>query len=170
LNEKKLIDWIFSPPRDTKQILLILTIIGLDFIQSTLVGGYLFTNNLLPEYLFDSTIINSWAFIFHLLFDVVYEEFLYRIIPLAIALRYIKSEWFVLMIVLISSLLFGYHHGSYANILIQGIGGLLYSLIFIKYSEGGTKLIYAGTVVILTHLIYNTLIALSVVASGGVYW
>lgn len=77
-----------------------------------------------------------------LLLNAVAEEFLYRLLPFLLATILlclcfkIKSQKVincgVLTALVISSIVFGWVHGGAVNILIQGVGGIVYSLIFLR--------------------------------------
>lgn len=72
------------------------------------------------------------------------EEFIFRLVPFIFFLylcdevelvkKYVNKKFLFILIVLISSIFFGLAHGNIYNILIQGIGGVIFFLVFIKYS------------------------------------
>lgn len=64
------------------------------------------------------------------IFAPIWEEIAYRYIPLTIAIRYFKKSFF--QIVLGSAIVFGLGHGSPINIMIQGVWGLMFSVVYIR--------------------------------------
>ena len=63
-------------------------------------------------------------------FAPVWEEIAFRYIPLTIAIRYFKKSF--IQITIGSAIFFGYIHGSPINIMIQGVWGLLFSIVYIR--------------------------------------
>ena len=61
----------------------------------------------------------------------LWEELAFRVIPISIAKKF--GEQFIIPVVLLSTLLFGWGHGNGTNsLLIQGVGGLILSIVYIK--------------------------------------
>lgn len=111
---------------------------------------------------------------------VMVEEVLFRLIPIVAILLFMESRrinniidnqgygyhakyehtkrstFLVLMLLIaIVSAYFGYLHGGYAYISMQGVGGLIYSLLFLKagaINGSFAKSLYA---VITVHLVFN---------------
>lgn len=120
-----------------------------------------------------------------LIFGVTAEELLFRIAPLAVALRLWGTRILTVITLLISSIIFGVIHGGVVNIFIQGIGGLIYGIFFIKYSQPsrqlvlnslalvqdtrltGDRLIFASVMVIWLHFLYNVSLTLFYTALDG---
>lgn len=88
----------------------------------------------------------------------IIEESLFRLLPIGIVfLIWGKENKFILWpVIIISSVIFGWVHGSWQNILIQGSVGIVFSMAFLK---GG----YISAVV--AHAVYN-FIAVAVVVIG----
>lgn len=87
------------------------------------------------------------SFIFVVIITPIIEEFLFRWIPLRLAKRFIKNRLIFWSIVVgISVIGFGYIHGGWPNIFIQGVVGLILVIIFLRFGYW-----YA----VLTHAIYN---------------
>ncbi len=123
--------------------------------------------------------------LFELVFGVAAEEILFRIVPLAIALHLWRTRILTVITLLISSIIFGVLHGGVINIFIQGIGGLMYGIFFIKYSQPslrlifnslalaqdtrltGDRLIFASLMVIWLHFLYNVSLTLFYTALNG---
>jgi membrane protease YdiL (CAAX protease family) len=100
------------------------------------------------------------------------EEMLFRLIPLGVAFLVSKkispsdrTQFFILVSIL-SSWLFGYMHGGYQNILLQGVGGFLYCIQFMKSGLMRGELLQATCATTVTHFSWNagiiTIVALFV--------
>lgn len=63
-------------------------------------------------------------------FAPVWEEIAFRYVPLTIASRYFKKSF--MQIAIGSAIFFGYIHGSPINIMIQGVFGLLFTIVYIR--------------------------------------
>ena len=82
---------------------------------------------------------------------------LFRIIPLTLV--QIKGCIYNPHLVAgISSIIFGYMHGGYMNIFIQGISGFACLLIFIKYSNKNNSILNASLFVIVLHFVFDAAI------------
>ncbi len=110
--------------------------------------------------------IASLGFLFTIISISVIEELIFRIIPLWIAIRYLRSPWYLITAAFITAIVFGYVHGGVYNILLQGIGGFLYAIIFIRYAAGGKRILEASLVIIILHTIFNGLLSLLLYLSG----
>lgn len=94
------------------------------------------------------------------------EEVTYRLFPALIILICLKTfpflekekEELMLLTLLISSAIFGYDHGDYTNMLIQGVSGILFFTFFCR-SGGFTsgKLLVSLASVTLLHFSTNAL-------------
>ncbi len=108
--------------------------------------------------------ILSLSFIPWLYFYAGIEEFIFRILPLTWAMREL-SRTNIVIAALVSAVAFGFVHGGLANIPLQGLGGFVYAIIFIKYAHG-ERYMEAGFVVITIHVMFNVLIALLSLSEG----
>jgi membrane protease YdiL (CAAX protease family) len=95
---------------------------------------------------------------------------MFRIVPLILVMHFIKNRWVTLAAVVASAIVFGFIHGGVANIAIQGVGGLIYGIMFIKFSEQGRNYVAAGAVVVLMHIIFNALQVLTLASYGETVW
>ena len=95
-----------------------------------------------------------------------FEECMFRL-PLAVM---VEHDWTVSQIalgVLGLSTVFGLLHGGILNILVQGVSGLLYSVLFLKcggYQGRIGKPILCSTAV---HFLFNASISAAILAGGG---
>lgn len=60
------------------------------------------------------------------------EELVFRLIPLGITLKFTKSKAIFWAVAFVSSVVFGVSHGSWYNIFVQGIIGMIFSWAFLK--------------------------------------
>ncbi len=110
-------------------------------------------------------ILSLWFIPFLLLVSTI-EELLFRIIPLSIAMSASERKIMHVLTALIAAMLFGYVHGGWANVPLQGIGGFLYGLLFIRYARGGEAFLEASIVVIMMHTAFNGLIGMIALLGG----
>jgi membrane protease YdiL (CAAX protease family) len=136
------------------------------FITFILLGFFIFIEVPLSESESEGIAIFSWSFFGFILLVSVIEEFLFRIMPLSLIMRLTKRRDVVLLTALICSALFGYVHGGLPHILLQGIGGFLYAVLFIKYSRQGSRVVEGSIVVIAVHSLFNLLISLLLFLEG----
>lgn len=64
------------------------------------------------------------------IFAPMWEEIMYRHVPLQIAKNYFRKN--IIHVAIGSSIIFGINHGSVLNILIQGVFGLMFSWVYIR--------------------------------------
>ena len=89
----------------------------------------------------------SWFCIVVIISPII-EEVAFRFLPITIVKRWTKNRMVLWLTIILVSGIFGYMHGSWLNMLTQGIVGLWFSAAFLK---GG--LISSVT----THILYNGL-------------
>lgn len=95
----------------------------------------------------------------------VLEEIVYRFIPIGIPVyliwkltrdRFARVDIYILSIILVVvSVYFGYIHGNWGNVLVQGPAGILLGLVFLKMSYYGERIfrdLVASTIV---HMTFN---------------
>ncbi|HEY0751364.1 MAG TPA: CPBP family intramembrane glutamic endopeptidase [Chitinophagaceae bacterium] len=71
------------------------------------------------------------AFFFGVITAPLWEELAFRVIPIGIAKRF--GEQYIMPVILLSSIIFGWGHGSGPiSLMIQGVGGFILSLVYIK--------------------------------------
>jgi len=102
-----------------------------------------------------------------LLLIAILEELVFRIAPLGILAWHGAHTSTLLVTAAVSSVIFGYMHGGLANIPVQGLSGLILSLLFLKCGGiTGTRrgvLIGAGAC-ICSHFVWNIIIAVVLIA------
>jgi len=110
-------------------------------------------------------ILSVWFIPFLLLVSTI-EELIFRIVPLTIAMSASERASVHVLTALVMGGIFGYVHGGVGNIFLQGIGGFLYGLLFIKYAAGGERFLEASLVVILIHTAFNGLLGVLLLLGG----
>ena len=165
---RPVIDWIFSPPTKREFMRLPFIILAIDVVYSIVAIGVMELLNLGSEMIEDpdATPIASWEFPVIIISVSVIEELLFRIIPLVILIRYVNNRFVTLFSVIALSVSFGLIHSGWESVPVQGVGGILYSILFIKYAENGTRFLQASAVVILVHTIFNAILTLAIVLGG----
>lgn len=164
------VDWIFAPPSQRAYVWLPLTIVVFDVVYGITLASFktsfdIGTTDLPRPHLVP---IASLAFVYTVLYISLVEELIFRIIPLIILLKTVRSRIVTIAALLALSVVFGLEHHGWESIPAQGLSGLLYSIVFIKYSEHGTKLLQPSLIVILMHTIFNATVSiLYVVVNGG---
>jgi membrane protease YdiL (CAAX protease family) len=111
-------------------------------------------------------VIFSWSFFAFILYVSASEELLFRILPLLLTMKLTRRREVLVIVMVISAAFFGYVHGGVSHIFLQGIGGFLYSVLFIKYSRRGKNPIEGSLVVITIHSLFNIAIS-SLLLLGG---
>lgn len=99
------------------------------------------------------------AALFFVVITPLWEEAVFRLIPLKIVQRVTKNRIALIVVVLTSSILFGWIHGSVYNIFLQGIFGLMLCWLFLKNNNSYFSCVVAhgihnGIAVLLPLLFY----------------
>lgn len=108
----------------------------------------------------------DWALPIILLFAALAEELIFRFLPLAIAVECGWSDYKIVIVSILSSIVFGYLHGGITHVFIQGVSGLIFSLLFLK--AGGLREKYFEALVTTTvvHFCFNCLVAITLLLQG----
>lgn len=96
-----------------------------------------------------------WYLVLSIVLPALYEELIYRYVPLVIALRRWEKRWPTFAVLVVSSAYFGWIHWGLPAITLQGVFGVIWSFTFIKC--GGAhdrygKALWASTA---SHALYN---------------
>lgn len=171
---RSVINWIFSTPKGAEYKMLPFLVIAWDQIYSIIVAQLLYTSTQLESMYGEevATVVVPtlwWEYLIDLVAVVTLEELIFRIIPLIILIRYVKNKFIIILSVLVLSVAFALIHGGWEKVLLQGVGGVMYSIIFIKYSAGGTRFLQASAIVILMHIIFNLVAKLISISAGGTF-
>jgi len=97
----------------------------------------------------------------------IQEELLFRVLPLGFG-RFITKDPRVLlwMIVIPTSILFGFVHGSVWNILIQGVGGMILCIVYLMCGGYQGKILKPFFMTSAIHCVYDTIIVTGVLLSA----
>lgn len=109
----------------------------------------------------------TWYIPIFLLSFAFIEEIIFRL-PLAI---FIQLEWPINEIVFMAifySAIFGFYHGGITNIFIQGVGGFILCIIFLKCGGYQKKYLKAIIISTLAHFFYNAILVLWAILDGRV--
>ena len=98
---------------------------------------------------------NQFALIVMLLFGGFIEEFIFRFIPITIGMNGFKSLKLTIVLCIISSLIFGYVHGNFANIFTQGFIGLAFWGLYLKFGAVHRKIIKPYCITSIVHALFN---------------
>lgn len=161
---KWLIDWLAKEAKNGQTIILVLAVLAINILYN-IMAFYL-----LSEVLHIPVPIRQDGFeaiLFSPLLIFIFalnEELIFRA-PLGIAAFYLDRLGrlpLVLVLALISSIIFGWLHGGWIFVCFQGVGGYLYSLLFLKC--GGLKGYIFKPLVASTfaHYLHNQIIVLIV--------
>ncbi len=166
---KHITNWVFTRPQGAEYWLLPLFIVAWDQLYNIVVAQLLYSNTLAEGTIAteEVVLVASWQFPFELILGATLEELVFRIIPLVILLRYMPNKLVTGASVLALSVAFAFIHGGWPTLLLQGIGGVVYSIVFLKYADNGKRILEASAVVILVHIIFNIMAVLLSVSSGG---
>jgi membrane protease YdiL (CAAX protease family) len=113
---------------------------------------------------YDSEIF-TWTFPLLVVGGVILEEIIFRF-PLSLFATRWGATRNILGLALLLSLVFGWVHGSWHHVLLQGVVGFWWCLIYLKSGGLHDRYWKALLVTITAHTIYNTLIIGFVAALG----
>jgi hypothetical protein len=83
------------------------------------------------------------------------EENLSRLIPIMITMEIWGFGKMLFLVIILSSFIFGIVHGYFACIFLQGIWGIVFSVIFLKFGGLYQEYITAWISVSIIHSVYN---------------
>lgn len=162
--------WCIAPvtarPQQWEYYRLLLIVFLIDILLSAVSVTFFASLDMLEEVEEIGVDIISWSFLVMLILISVIEELVFRIVPLVAVMRVSHQPSLYLATAFTAAVVFGYVHGGVEHIFIQGLGGFLYGVIFIKYAAGGSRLVEASLVVITLHTAFNALIGLILLMSG----
>lgn len=122
--------------------------------------------------------IMTWYFIPTIIIFAAYEELWFRY-PLSLAVAGWGACKKIIVVAVISSVIFGFLHGksinlifihgSIQNIFLQGVGGIIFCLLYLKCGGLAGKWLKPLIVSTLTHAAYNGTLAIITLLAGGKY-
>ncbi|MCD4762050.1 CPBP family intramembrane metalloprotease [bacterium] len=92
---------------------------------------------------------------FHYLFVAAEEEAFYRFVPLVLAVEYWGTGEKTMVVIIISSLIFGFIHGSYVSLIIASLLGFLLSIVFLKLGGSKKKYLKPYVAIVIIHAMIN---------------
>lgn len=108
----------------------------------------------------------TWYLPVLIAFAAFVEECAFRA-PLAIVALDERKTSMVLLMAVFLSVVFGYVHGGASFILIQGVSGFLYSILFLKCGGLKTKILKPLTASTTLHFLFNSTLALILFFHGA---
>lgn len=98
------------------------------------------------------------------------EEILFRWLPFTIVCLEKFNFKTVITTAIISSVIFGYLHGGFIHIFVQGIGGFIFCLLYLKcggYHNRNIKAVFVSTS---AHALYNVLLIALIIAISSFFY
>lgn len=98
------------------------------------------------------------------------EELIFRVTPMILAVGLFPKSAKIFVFVAVSSVIFGYLHGGWPNIFIQGFSGCILSWVYLKcggWNDDHMRGCLASTI---AHFSINGFIALVILLHGGRYF
>jgi hypothetical protein len=120
---------------------IILTLLGYELVTGTNLEHYLRNNSYVLSLYIATAGIGNYLRSF-LVVAPISEEIQFRLIPFVIvflSLRAMRLEgrtvgmWVLMATLFLTSIVFGLAHGSFRNIFMQGVSGVVYGLVFLKW-------------------------------------
>lgn len=100
-----------------------------------------------------------WGLFFLVLLGSVFlEEVVFRFIPLVLAVKRWGASPKVLVVAVVVSAAFGFAHGGFAHIPVQGVGGLFLSVVFLKCGGFAGRFRKALAVSTLYHFVFDAIL------------
>ena len=103
---------------------------------------------------------------FLLIFMALIEEIMFRL-PLAVAVEARAPKATILLFAAVLSLAFGLLHGGILNIFIQGFGGFMYCVLFLKCGGYQKKYSQALAVSTTAHFLWNLSVSFTAIYFGA---
>jgi len=110
--------------------------------------------------------IVSWSFLPTLFMLAFIEEFIFRFLPAVFFLDRRSSYFDIVFYIVVTSWAFGMVHGGKMHLIFQGAGGLLFSIVYLKYGGIREKHFYGLFASTATHTFFNATIALLLLCNG----
>lgn len=148
--------WLRKEVRGRKIYLWILGSVILGYINTFIVIMVLHKfGRPFPTGISDGDInITSWNLPFLLVFFALFEEAMFRL-PLMIAVDTDAGEGVALLFAAVLSVIFGVLHGGIINVFLQGAGGFMCCILFLKCGGYQKKYVQALAVSTTAHFLWN---------------
>lgn len=143
-----IIDWIQVRPDLSDFFIVFIVSIILMYIWCYLLGGVFLKMNLIEE---------GYGFcpIWQTIFFASVEELAFRFIPIVLVMKLIGPGLTLWIIIIASSIILGILHGNFFHIFLQGLWGVVFSVIFLKFGGLYGSYLIAFLVVATIHSVYN---------------
>jgi membrane protease YdiL (CAAX protease family) len=162
----KLFEWLKKEPGNRATLFLIFACLVIEVLYRYNIDSYLISRHLIAPLGAKHKIpILTWHFPFFLLYAAACEELVFRL-PLGFLAERWGASYKLLIGVILSSMLFGIIHGNPYHLLMQGVSGILYSMIFLKCGGSNRNYIKAFLSCIAAHFLYNIVATISHLING----
>ena len=111
----------------------------------------------------------TWEFPGQVFYLAVMEELVFRFVLLGGAVQIWGATWPVLLVMVASSIVFGLMHGGPVNVLLQGVSGIVFCIVFLKCGGFDQNFLMALMIVAITHCIFNSIVAFFNLINGRPY-
>ena len=171
-----LFQWLGDEAKSLKTFRIIFLSVPINLLIVMIMATLLSIMGLLPENSKPIGIpILTWFFPVFLFLAALFEELIFRLLPLLVGIAILhgydieeKSSYYPRLILMFSAaIIFGYAHGSWVNIFLQGFAGLVFSLVWLKCGGLQKRWVKATLCSTLAHALYNGAIALIIISQGG---
>lgn len=154
--ENKISNWFTQEPKSSRFILAILVCLLIQAGYLFLFDVFLGTVKETPEKAAHvQELLKNWYFPLLVFGEALGEEIVFRLMPLACIVRFYKNVNAVLLVAVISSISFGMWHGGLPNILIEGIGGFIYCILWLKSGGWSGKILKPTLATFAVHIFLN---------------
>jgi len=139
--------------------LFILGSVVLYFILSVL--GLIFLTQVLKIEVADAASfdeINIYSMPVILLIGAILEEIIFRLIPLGLSMVCWGKSYKVFVVAILSSVVFGWGHNGFEHVFIQGWGGIIFSIVFLKAGGFQEKFFKATFCCTIAHFSFNAIL------------
>ena len=161
----KIESWFKEEAKGTAVLFYMVIFLILDLFLNCLISMLFDVFNVVVPHSEPNSSILTFYFPIILLGMAFIEEIFFRF-PLVLLVALKLRLWIILAVSVILSIIFGLLHGGIPNIFLQGIGGLFYSILFLKCGGYHGKLIKPLAAAAFTHFFFNGVLVLMCLAQG----
>jgi len=164
------IKWLKKEARGINIIGYVICFVAIDFFYSIFIAELALLLGLIspgPEK--EGIKILSLYFPLFLAARAFLEEVVFRL-PLGFARKLKLSARNTLALAILLSMIFGLAHGKIINIFIQGVSGLIYSILFLKCGGYQGKIFKPLVTATATHAMFNGTLGIIILLQGGSYF
>ena len=150
--------WIIKEPQTLDGcILVVLFVFSLDLTWMVLTIPFITP---LIDATNDQTVRTAAEFhpFYLLFFAAFFEEIIFRVLPLFFCVILFLRKSTIIWIAFVSSAIFGFEHGSWVHILMQGEAGFVYCLAYLKCGGWRGAILKPLSVTTSAHVAWNMMI------------